>query len=108
MICGPNEGIINKYLSNIYLPNDNRKPESDPKLRILWNYASLNERYATLTELRLCTMADQKEHHHTSKTVNLSWSQPEVGWFQDRWKVLNAKSSTQSDKEQNHSFLQGP
>ena len=51
-------------------------------------------------------MADQKDHHHASKTVNLSWSQPEVGWFQDRRKVFNARSnSTQPHKEHIHSFL---
>ena len=63
-------------------------------------------------------MADQKEHHHTSKTVNMSLSQTEVGWIQDRKKVSKAKPySTQPDKEQNYSsqrveepirIIQGP
>ena len=37
------------------------------------------------------SMADQKERHHTSETVNPSWSQPEIGWIQDRRKVSKAK-----------------
>ena len=90
------------YMSDIYLHN--RKP--DPKLRTLWNYGISCERWTTLTETYCRSMADQMQQHHTSKTVNLSWSQPEDGWIQDRRKISKAKSySTQPDKEQNHSSL---
>ena len=44
--------------------NNNRK--SDPKLKNIWNYSSLGERFATLAEMQCRSMPDQMEHHTKS------------------------------------------